>query len=560
MSLRFDRLAWPCSEPRSSSSERLVSYWNFRQTLDVTIANQRSLTSKYQDSLTLVIDQGLIKNLGEVEEEALVTDLLDGLGRTRFTGVIFDDIQLLKGQTNRKRRSCSRQNARFWRLIDVLGWIPMLTHATLQIGKESTIMAEALTRLPHVTQISMAIEPCATAQAARDLVETLTKPPTVVSKLEITGETRLYSVFVPELLKIHTLDKITFKCADYLGRLQATFPFHMNSVGRFLCGTQKCLPQHVRLMHLNFAAGATHDMFCRGLAEGNIKVLEILSCKVWHAQDIAKALAGSNLQRLIISQLFLEDGEDASTFLAVLGGALPSMKMLETLEANLSFRDRRNKILSVTEQALLALLQGAGSCSSLRGLQISDCPCSLEKLDDGLAECVRMSSSLQTIEVKIGCQNFIEGDGESAQAPYSFPVLLRAIRNNYTLQSLRLKIPTASLEQTKGSMGIDTMQLDSMLRLNRCGRKYMAHDPGNKRHGIDVLSQVSKSLDCLFYHLRENPMLCQRPLKRTLKRRKPVASAIIGDEQPERIAPLVGARKFQRTTRGIRTSPRFSEL
>ena len=37
-----------------------------------------------------------------------------------------------------------------------------------------------------------------------------------------------------------------------------------------------------------------------------------------------------------------------------------------------------------------------------------------------------------------------------------------------------------------------------------------AKGPTYKAAGVDVLSAVSDDLDCLFYHLRENPLLCER--------------------------------------------------
>jgi hypothetical protein len=53
---------------------------------------------------------------------------------------------------------------------------------------------------------------------------------------------------------------------------------------------------------------------------------------------------------------------------------------------------------------------------------------------------------------------------------------------------------------------------DMILKLNSSGRNYLEKDPENQLKGFDVLGKVSDSLDCLFFHLRENPMLCQRKL------------------------------------------------
>jgi hypothetical protein len=51
--------------------------------------------------------------------------------------------------------------------------------------------------------------------------------------------------------------------------------------------------------------------------------------------------------------------------------------------------------------------------------------------------------------------------------------------------------------------------LNTVCRLNRSGRSYLKTEPTNKRLGCDVLGAVSDDMDCLFFHLRENPLLCK---------------------------------------------------
>lgn len=73
-----------------------------------------------------------------------------------------------------------------------------------------------------------------------------------------------------------------------------------------------------------------------------------------------------------------------------------------------------------------------------------------------------------------------------------------------------------------------------ILTLNSHGRRYMAEDRGAKRKGVDLLAQIASEpisyqylpiawrirdlevppiedlrLDCLFFHLSENPSLCE---------------------------------------------------
>jgi hypothetical protein len=53
-----------------------------------------------------------------------------------------------------------------------------------------------------------------------------------------------------------------------------------------------------------------------------------------------------------------------------------------------------------------------------------------------------------------------------------------------------------------------TGELGTLLRLNQMGRHYLIQDLASIAKGIEVLIGVSDDLGCLFYHLLENPTLC----------------------------------------------------
>lgn len=75
-------------------------------------------------------------------------------------------------------------------------------------------------------------------------------------------------------------------------------------------------------------------------------------------------------------------------------------------------------------------------------------------------------------------------------------------RNNYCLNSLRV-----------GMNDRDTRDLlRSYLALNQAGRSYLVTNPGNRSLGVDVLASVTSDLNCLYLHLRENPLLCKRDI------------------------------------------------
>jgi hypothetical protein len=76
--------------------------------------------------------------------------------------------------------------------------------------------------------------------------------------------------------------------------------------------------------------------------------------------------------------------------------------------------------------------------------------------------------------------------------------LIQLVKKNYGLENL-----------DKGWHSYDTTgELRTILRLNRAGRHYLVQDMGSIAKGVEVLVAVSDHLESLFYHLRENPVLC----------------------------------------------------
>jgi hypothetical protein len=54
-----------------------------------------------------------------------------------------------------------------------------------------------------------------------------------------------------------------------------------------------------------------------------------------------------------------------------------------------------------------------------------------------------------------------------------------------------------------------TGELGTILRLNQVGRRYLIEeDAGSIAKAVEVMVAVRNDLGCLFYHLLENPLLC----------------------------------------------------
>jgi hypothetical protein len=109
-------------------------------------------------------------------------------------------------------------------------------------------------------------------------------------------------------------------------------------------------------------------------------------------------------------------------------------------------------------------------------------------LDDAIFDCLRSDSQLEELTVS------------GNLSPRALAGLVDAINHNYTLKRLKLR----SIPQHRSCQ----KAINIITRLNAAGRQYTKIDPGNKIAGVDVLISVSDTLDCLFYHLVENPSLC----------------------------------------------------
>jgi len=70
-----------------------------------------------------------------------------------------------------------------------------------------------------------------------------------------------------------------------------------------------------------------------------------------------------------------------------------------------------------------------------------------------------------------------------------------ALRQNHSLESIEV-----------GRHPISSFQ--PILQLNKAGRRYLAEDATSCSKCIAVMAKVKEELDCLYLHMRENPILC----------------------------------------------------
>lgn len=102
--------------------------------------------------------------------------------------------------------------------------------------------------------------------------------------------------------------------------------------------------------------------------------------------------------------------------------------------------------------------------------------------------------------------------------------VITLLRSNYTITQLEIQYAVVGVGDLPIVHRFHKMA-EIILTLNRYGRRYMAEDRGSKEKGVALLAEVAAqniictfpyggkkaediSLDCIFFHLSENPSLC----------------------------------------------------
>jgi hypothetical protein len=108
-----------------------------------------------------------------------------------------------------------------------------------------------------------------------------------------------------------------------------------------------------------------------------------------------------------------------------------------------------------------------------------------------------------------------------------FLVFVAAIQPNTTLKTLQLLGAASRVDNDEmkdlipvltKNYGLEEFprlrlgagDVNSILQLNRAGRRYLIEDGSSISKGVDVLSRVSSDINSVFFHLLENPRLCDR--------------------------------------------------
>ncbi|GKY97165.1 hypothetical protein MPSEU_000674900 [Mayamaea pseudoterrestris] len=288
---------------------------------------------------------------------------------------------------------------------------------------------------------------------------------------------RLFDLKTMPLLKLVVLESASLGRLDPL--LQTKVHHH--------------LPFHVCL---RIKLSSTYDYERIGAGIAATKASGVQLDKVYHAHPnmLPSVLAGIQLKTLDLSHYSAHRRADVTIY-TNLANVLPSMTMLEYFscyEFDLRLKD-------TLDDAILCIAQKLALCPCLKGLTLDVFNYS-DGMDVALANIIHAKPDIKWICVQ-SCRD------SEPNAKYTSPLLLEALATTFCPASVFLG----------GSAGlciwdatfIDT--LGTIRRLNVAGRKYLAKDASNVHQGVKVLEAAAGNLNDVYYHLRENALLCERP-------------------------------------------------
>jgi hypothetical protein len=167
--------------------------------------------------------------------------------------------------------------------------------------------------------------------------------------------------------------------------------------------------------------------------------------------------------------------------------------------------------INKTLKSLLVAAFDAGALESCASTLRSDIACMLQE-----------NASLERLTIQSSIITKIKAD--------DYFVLVTALQRNKTLKRLRFHFtPSSSIPRLnndennqmvsllKKNFALESLadinpvgDVGAILRLNGAGRRYLVQDGSSISKGVEVLSKVNDDINCVFFHLLENPRLCDR--------------------------------------------------
>jgi hypothetical protein len=201
-------------------------------------------------------------------------------------------------------------------------------------------------------------------------------------------------------------------------------------------------------------------------------------------------------------------GDDIVAMIEMLANGVRSIPRLKGLCCRYNSSPAVTCAKAINDAMASLVLYAARYCPQLYLLSIQIAGQSMT-LDTALAECIRTGRNLTFVEL-------YNRNRDASAGKSSLPLTMDAFHGKFTPSMLNIHLQ-GSADANDGSCDpYFRSTIHTITKLNDHGREYLLGEPDNRQKGVKVLERVRNDLDCLFFHLRENPCLCALPVSRAL--------------------------------------------
>jgi hypothetical protein len=451
---------------------------------------EAAATDQTKQSLRFVLDNLFWKKFCALREDE-AGKVLDVLKTAPITKILFHHLQLSNHASN---LTATEACAAFHRLCDALGAIRTITSAGLSVMDDvlSGQYGYAIRALTSITKAHINVY-YSDAVVNRSIASALVHHPALCTLFLLYTAASVLQTYVTVLSTMPKLKKVTLH-----RQLSPPSQFlSFNETEALVEVLRIDRPLSIKLwLDGKLTDPATHRRFCAGIAEARVQGVHLHCCEMIDAVSFARALTSSSLKTFRYSTLTFVELDDSTAFLSTLAAGLPSMRNLEDLDVELiAFVFVGNLPVLDCE----CIVRAAASCPRLKRLVLSLLSYTAT-MDAALAYCLQTRTSLE--DMTIDCPKTA-----THEPVHDCCLLVEAVKKSYTIQHLRL-VPTIGSNPLESWNSDMKANISMICRLNRSGRAYMEADSNNQREGLEVLGAVSEDVNCLYFHLRENPLLC----------------------------------------------------
>jgi hypothetical protein len=324
-------------------------------------------------------------------------------------------------------------------------------------------------------------------------------------EVDLNLPTSSYSIILSILRTIVHLNKVALTLHDPDGAFDQV---DKDAVTAFFLTD---LPIAVRLSCFCMKTEELGRWWCDIIATTQMRDVDLYRCRCWNASSLATALTSrTHFQSVSVHEPTFESGTFCD-FCRTLALRLPLMKNLEEFSLGYTLEQEPGLSARNCAQATAEMIQSISHCSRLKSFALELRTYTVQ-LDRALAACIMANTLLGKITMTCTNTRYLE-EHEGTNLPLSFPAVLHAVKSTCSVQRVEFRSKGTVHKQADDPWDADSIKaLDMVLRLNRSGRSYIKSKPTNMQAACTVFAAVSDDLDCLNFHMRENPSICYQAL------------------------------------------------